>query len=149
MLSSEPRLSEIGPSRHRSAQIKADNVCRRFYGTRGLTEILSPTCNATAQPSRSRPHHFESFLPLAKSYRMTGMPKANLRCRSHRGSIAVRIVMARRREEGIKLTSCSYLGKLISRFLLANWVLKFVLFYSSLLRLEGKRKVVSETRAPP
>jgi hypothetical protein len=105
------RLPAIGPSRHRSAQIKAYSACRRLHDARELTEILPPTRNATAQPGRSRSRRREAFLPLAKSYRMKGMPRASLQCRSHRGSIAVRIVMVRRRGEGSELNSCSYLGQ--------------------------------------
>jgi hypothetical protein len=44
---------------------------------RELTEILPPTRNATAQPGRSRPRRREAFLPLARSYRMNGMPRAS------------------------------------------------------------------------
>ena len=42
---------------------------------------------------------------------MKGMPRAGLHCCIHRGSIAVRIVMVRRREEGGELSSCSYLSQ--------------------------------------
>jgi hypothetical protein len=107
----QPRLAAIGPSRHRQAQIKAHSVCRRLYGSRELTEIPSPTRNATAQPGRSWPRRREAFLPLAKSYRMKGMPRASLQCRSHGRSIAVRIMMVRRRGEGSELSSCSHLGQ--------------------------------------
>jgi len=78
---------------------------------KGAHRDPSPTRNATAQPGRSWPRRREAFLPLAKSYRMKGMPRASLQCRSHRGSIAVRIVMVRRRGEGSELNSCSYLGQ--------------------------------------
>jgi hypothetical protein len=101
----------IGPSRHRSAQTKAYGAYRRHYDARELTEILPPTRNATAQLGRSWPRRREAFLPLAKSYRMKGMPRASIECRSHRGRIAVRIVMVRRRGEGSELSSCSYLGQ--------------------------------------
>jgi hypothetical protein len=72
---------------------------------------LPPTRNATAQPGRSWPRRREAFLPLAKSYRMKGMLRASLQCRSHGRSIAVRIVMVRRRGEGSELSSCSHLGQ--------------------------------------
>ena len=105
-------MAEIGPSRHRSAQIKAYSACRRHTGPRELTKILPPTRNATAQPGRSWPRRREAFLPLARSYRMKGMPRASLlHCRGHRGGIAARIVMVRRREDGSELSSRSYLGQ--------------------------------------
>jgi hypothetical protein len=64
-----------------------------------------------AQPGRSWLCRREALLPLAKSYRMKGMPRAGLHCCIHQGSIAVRIVMVRRREEGGELSSCSYLSQ--------------------------------------
>jgi hypothetical protein len=54
-------------------------------GPRELTETLPPTRNATAQPGSSWPRRREAFLPLAKSYRMKGMPRASLHCRGRRG----------------------------------------------------------------
>jgi hypothetical protein len=42
---------------------------------------------------------------------MKEMPRAGLHYCIHRGSIAVRIVMVRRREEGSELSSCSYLSQ--------------------------------------
>jgi len=112
-LSSSPPAqgSSLRSSRHRPAQIKAYSACRRIHRARELAEILPSTRNATAQPGRSQPRRYVSVRPLARSYRMKGMPRASLHCRSHRGSIAVRIVMVRRREEGGELSSCSYLGQ--------------------------------------
>jgi hypothetical protein len=107
----QARLPAIGPSRHRSAQIKAYSAYRRLHDARELTEIHPLTRNATAQPGRSWPRCREAFLSLAKSYRMKGMPRASLHCGSHGRSIAVRIVMVRRRGGGSELSSCSYLGQ--------------------------------------
>jgi hypothetical protein len=94
---------KIGPSRHRSAQVKAYSAGRRLPSAREPTEILPSTRNATAQPGRSRPRCRAAFLPLARSYRMKGMPRASLQCRSAavtEGGIAARIVMVRQREGG-------------------------------------------------
>jgi hypothetical protein len=55
-------------------------------GRRELTETLPPTRNATAQPGSSWPRRREAFLPLARSYRMKGMPRASLHSRGRRGS---------------------------------------------------------------
>jgi hypothetical protein len=107
----QPRLPAIGPSRHRSAQIKAYSACRRLTDARELTKILPPTRNPTAQPGRSWPRRREAFLPLAKSYRMKGLPRASLHCRSHGRSVAVKIVLVRRRGRGSELSSCSNLGQ--------------------------------------
>ena len=76
-----------------------------------LQDILPSIPIATAQPGRSWLCRREALLPLARSYRMKGMPRAGLHCCIHRGSIAVRIVMVRRREEGGELSSCSYLSQ--------------------------------------
>ena len=91
----------------RSAQIQAYSAYRLLRGAKELTEILPSTGNATAQPGRSLLCRREALLPLARSYRMKGMPRAGLHCCIHRRSIAVRIVMMRRREEGGELSSCS------------------------------------------
>jgi hypothetical protein len=110
----QPKGAHRDPSRHRSAQISPDPGIRAYRLLRGakeLTEILPSTRNATAQPGRSWICHREALLPSARSYRMKGMPRAGLHCRIHRGSIAVRIVMVRRREEGGELSSCSYLSQ--------------------------------------
>jgi hypothetical protein len=55
----------IGPSRNRSAQIKAYCPYCRLHGRKELTEILPPTRNTTAQLGRSQPRHCEAFLRLA------------------------------------------------------------------------------------
>ena len=95
----------------RSAQVQVYSAYRLLRGAKELTEILPSTGNATAQPGRSLLCRREALLPLARSYRMKGMPRAGLHCCIHRGSIAVRIVMVRRREEGGELSSCSYLSQ--------------------------------------
>jgi hypothetical protein len=99
------------PSRHRSAQIQAYSACRLLRGAKELTEILPSTRNATAQPGRTWVCRREALLPLARSYRMKRMPRVGLHCCIRRGSIAVRIVMVRRREEGGELSLCSYLSQ--------------------------------------
>ena len=66
---------------------------------------------SAAQPGRNWLCLREALLPLARSYRMKGMPRAGLHCCIHRGSIAVRIVIVRRREEGGELSSCSCLSQ--------------------------------------
>jgi hypothetical protein len=106
-----PKGAHRAPTRHRSAQIQAYSACRLLRGAKDLTEILPSTRNATAQPGRSWLCRREALLPLARSYRMKVMPRAGLHCCIHRGSIAVRIVMVRRREEGGELSSCSYLSQ--------------------------------------
>jgi len=105
----QPKGAHRDPSHHRSAQIQAYSACRLLRGAKELTQILPSTRNATAQPGRRRR---EALLPLARSYRMNGMPRAGLHCCIHQGSIAVRIVIVmRRREEGGELSSCSYLSQ--------------------------------------
>jgi hypothetical protein len=106
-----PKGAHRDPSRHRSAQIQAYSACRRLRGAKELTEILPSTRIATAQPGRSWLCRREALLPLARPYRMKGMPRAGLHSCIHRRSIAVRIVMVRRREEGGELSSCSYLSQ--------------------------------------
>jgi hypothetical protein len=103
----------------RSAQIQAYCACHRLHGPRELTEILSPTHNATAQPGKSQPRYCEAFLPLARSNRIKGMLRASLHYYSHRGSIAVRIVIVRRRKEGAELSLCLYLGQRDARGVIA------------------------------
>jgi hypothetical protein len=71
--------------RPRSAQIKAYSACRRLHRPKGAHRDPSPTRNATAQPGSSWPRRREAFLPLARSYRMKGMPRASLHCRGRRG----------------------------------------------------------------
>jgi hypothetical protein len=63
-------LAEIGPSRHRSAQIKAYSACHRLHAARELTKILPLTRNTTAQPGRSWLCRREALLSLARSYRI-------------------------------------------------------------------------------
>jgi len=109
-----PKGAHRDPSRHRSAQIQAYSACRRLCGAKELTEILPSTRIATAQPGRSWLCRREALLPLARPYRMKGMPRAGLHSCIHRRSIVVRIVrivMVRRREEGGELSSCSYLSQ--------------------------------------
>ena len=93
------------------AQIQAYSACRLLRDAKDLTEILPSTRNATAQPGRSWFCRHEALLPLARSYRMKGMPSAGLHRCIHPGTIAVRIVMVRRQEEGGELSSCSYLSR--------------------------------------
>jgi len=116
-MSSSPPAQGISP-RSFSSQISPDQPRSRRTAhvvvstvPRELTEILPSTGNATAQPGRRWLCRREALLPLAKSYRMKGMPRAGLHCCIHQGSIAVRIVMVRRREEGGELSSCSYLSQ--------------------------------------
>ena len=107
-------IATIASNRSFSSQVSSDQGIQCMWSSprrKGAHRDPSPTRNATAQPGRSWPRRREAFLPLAKSYRMKGMPRASLQCRSHRGSIAVRIVMVRRRGEGSELNSCSYLGQ--------------------------------------
>jgi hypothetical protein len=99
----------------RSAQIQAYCACRRLHGLRELTEILSPTYNATAQPGKSQPRYCEAFLLLARSNHIKGMLRASLHYYSHRGSIAMRIIIVRRRKEGGELSLCLYLGQFDTR----------------------------------
>jgi hypothetical protein len=106
-----PKGAHRDPSRHRSAQIQAYSACRLLRGAKELTEILPSTRNATAQPGRSWLCRREALLPLARSYCMKGMPRAGLHFCIHQGSIAVRIVMVRQREEGAEPSSCSYLSQ--------------------------------------
>ena len=56
------------------------------------------------RPGRNWLCRREALLPLARSYRMKGMLRAGLYCCIHRGSIAVRIVIVRQREEGGELS---------------------------------------------
>jgi hypothetical protein len=65
----------IGPSHHKSAQIKAYSAYHRLHNARVLTEILPRTRNSAAQPGRSQPRRREAFLPLARSERMKALPK--------------------------------------------------------------------------
>lgn len=44
--------AEIGPSRHRSAQIKVYSAYHRLHSARELTEILPSTRNSAAQPGK-------------------------------------------------------------------------------------------------
>jgi hypothetical protein len=106
-----PKGAHRDPSRHRSAQVQACSACRLLRGAKELTEILPSTRIATAQPGRSWLCCREALLLLARPYRMKGMPRAGLHYCIYRGSIAVRIVMVRRREEGGELSSCSYLSQ--------------------------------------
>jgi hypothetical protein len=105
----------LGSNRSFSSQISPDQGIQCISSSPPAQGISprspSPTSNATAQPGRSWPRRREAFLPLAKSYRMKGMPRASLHCRSRERSIAVRIVMVLRRGEGSELNSCSYLGQ--------------------------------------
>jgi hypothetical protein len=74
-----PLSSQISPDQGIAVHVAVTT------GPRELTETLPPTRNATAQPGSSWPRRREAFLPLAKSYRMKGMPRANLHCRGRRG----------------------------------------------------------------
>jgi len=65
--------AEIGPSRHRSAQIQAYSAYYCLHSARELTEIHPPTRNSTAQPGRCQPRHREAFLRLVRSQCMKGM----------------------------------------------------------------------------
>jgi hypothetical protein len=78
-------------------------------GPRELTEILPPTRNNMTQPGRSWPRRREAFLPLARSYRIKGMPKASLYCRGRRErhSRGDRDGVAARKGQRAKLTLVS------------------------------------------
>ena len=93
MLSSSCRWSsataKAGRNRPFSSQISPDQGIAVHVavttGRRELTETLPPTRNATAQPGSSWLRLREAFLPLARSYRIKGMPRASLHCRGRRG----------------------------------------------------------------
>ena len=75
-----PCWDAIGPSRHRLAQIEAYSACHRLTDLRELTGIVFLTRNGTPQPGRSWSRRREAFLPLARSYRRKGKPRASLHC---------------------------------------------------------------------
>ena len=94
-----PCWDAIGPSRHRLAQIEAYSACHRLTDLRELTGIIFLTRNSTAQPGRSWLYCCEALFSLVRLYRIKRMLKASLHCCIYQGSIAVKIVIVRRREE--------------------------------------------------
>jgi hypothetical protein len=77
-------VGNIGPSRRKSAQIKAYSVHHRLHVARELTEILP---RHVIHPRCSQLRHHEAFLRLARSQRMKAMPRQSLYCRNHRGAL--------------------------------------------------------------
>jgi hypothetical protein len=110
----------------RLAQIQAYCACYRLYGLRELTEILSPTHNATAQPGKSQPRYYKAFLLLARSNRIKGMLRASLHYYSHQGSVAVKIIRVQWRKEGAELSLCLYLGQCDTRGVIAIIIVRSI-----------------------
>jgi hypothetical protein len=116
-MSSSPPSQRSSP-RSFSSQISLDQPRSRYTAhvvfsaaQRSSPRSFPRQVMPPAQPGRSWLCRREALLPLARSYRMKGMPRAGLHCCIHGGSIAVRIVIVRRREERGELSSCSYLSQ--------------------------------------
>ena len=101
------RMSSSPPAQGRSPRSFSSQISPGQPRSRHTAHVVF----SAAQPGRNWLCLREALLPLARSYRMKGMPRAGRHCCIHRGSIAVRIVMVRRREEGGELSSCSSLSQ--------------------------------------